>query len=248
MKVTGFSRTKVRNDHALITSESHVVSTLASWKNTEAVILISPQMGARFTQYIAYMERGSLSSMPAIGVQRFLYVMEGEIRLFIEENENRLVDGDYAYIPSDTEHSIRGNRKSKLCIFEKPYLALEEGMHPSPVIGHSSAVHGEPFMGDTDTNLKTLLPEVPGFDMAINLFTFQPGASLPIVETHVMEHGMIFLRGQGVYRLGESWYQVGEDDVIWMAPYLPQWFACYGKVPATYLYYKDINRDPLLME
>ncbi|MEN0109965.1 MAG: (S)-ureidoglycine aminohydrolase, partial [Planctomycetota bacterium] len=27
--------------------------------------------------------------------------------------------------------------------------------------------------------------------------------------------------------------------------YCPQWFTAMGKEPAAYVYYKDVNRDPL---
>jgi (S)-ureidoglycine aminohydrolase len=60
-----------------------------------------------------------------------------------------------------------------------------------------------------------------------------------------MEHGLLMLEGQGVYRLGDSWYPVREGDAIWMAPFCPQWFVAMGKGPARYLYYKDVNRDPM---
>ena len=57
-----------------------------------------------------------------------------------------------------------------------------------------------------------------------------------------MEHGLLMLAGQGVYRLEDSWYPVAAGDVIWMAPYCPQWFVAMGKQSASYLYYKDVNR------
>ncbi len=81
--------------------------------------------------------------------------------------------------------------------------------------------------------------------MAINLFTYQAGARLPFVETHIMEHGLIMLEGEGVYRLENAWYPVKAGDAIWMAPYCPQWFVAMGNGPAAYLYYKDINRSPM---
>jgi (S)-ureidoglycine aminohydrolase len=90
-----------------------------------------------------------------------------------------------------------------------------------------------------------LLPDVPAFDLAMNIFTYQPGATLPFVETHIMEHGLLMLAGQGVYRLEDSWYPVAAGDAIWMAPYCPQWFVAMGKQPASYLYYKDVNRQAL---
>jgi (S)-ureidoglycine aminohydrolase len=54
------------------------------------------------------------------------------------------------------------------------------------------------------------------------------------------------LSGQGIYRLENEWYSVTAGDVIWMAPYCPQWFAAIGDVPASYLYYKDVNRGLLV--
>ena len=86
----------------------------------------------------------------------------------------------------------------------------------------------------------------PAFDMAVNIFTYRPGATLPFVEHHIMEHGLLMLAGQGVYRLENEWYPVREGDVIWMAPYCPQWFVAMGDSPASYLYYKNVNRLPAL--
>ena len=64
--------------------------------------------------------------------------------------------------------------------------------------------------------------------MAVNVFTFQPGAKLPFVECHVMEHGLYMMQGQGVYCLSENWYPVAAGDTIWMASYCPQWFVAMG--------------------
>ena len=100
-------------------------------------------------------------------------------------------------------------------------------------------------MGDEDARLKTLLPIAPEFDMAVNIFTYQPGATLPQVEIHVMEHGLMMLAGQGVYRLSNDYFPVAAGDVIWMASYCPQWFVAMGKTAASYIYYKDIHRDRL---
>ena len=74
--------------------------------------------------------------------------------------------------------------------------------------------------------------------------TYQPGASLPGVEIHVMEHGLLMLAGGGIYRLGQHWYPVQAGDFIWMAPFCPQWFGAIGKQPAKYLIYKDWDRYP----
>jgi (S)-ureidoglycine aminohydrolase len=79
--------------------------------------------------------------------------------------------------------------------------------------------------------------------MAMNIFTFAPGHGLPVVETHVMEHGLYFLHGKGIYYLDDAWMEVDTDDFIWMGPYVPQSFYATGPVPARYIYYKNVNRD-----
>ena len=130
-------------------------------------------------------------------------------------------------------------------MFEKRYVPRPNGPGPRVVIGLEQSVEGQPFLGDPDARLSVLLPDEPAFDLAVNVFSFKPGATLPFVEVHVMEHGLLMLEGQGVYRLGEAWYPVRAGDLIWMAPFCPQWFVAMGKAPAAYLYYKDVNRDPL---
>ena len=110
--------------------------------------------------------------------------------------------------------------------------------------GNASDIPAEPFLGNENARLQVLLPTDSRFDLAMNIFTYQSGATLPFVETHIMEHGLLMLSGQGVYRLEDSYYPVKAGDVIWMAPYCPQWFVAMGDEPASYLYYKDVNRLP----
>ena len=140
---------------------------------------------------------------------------------------------------------MRANVTSSINVFEKRYVIQRGYSIPEPIFGDERDVEGTAFMGDPDAILKILLPRDPRFDLAVNVFTFQPGASLPLVEVHVMEHGLLMLDGKGVYRLGDDWYPVRQGDVVWMAPFCPQWFVAMGKDPRAYLYYKDVNRDPL---
>jgi (S)-ureidoglycine aminohydrolase len=83
--------------------------------------------------------------------------------------------------------------------------------------------------------------------MAVNIFTYDPGGHLPMVETHIMEHGLMYLQGQGVYMLDQHWYPIKKGDSIWMAPYCQQWFTAMGKEPAVYIYYKNVNRFPTIV-
>lgn len=79
-------------------------------------------------------------------------------------------------------------------------------------------------------------------DMHITIVTLQPGAIIPFMETHVMEHGLYVLNGKGVYKLNEDWIEVEAGDYMWLRAYCPQ--ACYagGAEPFRYLLYKDMNR------
>jgi (S)-ureidoglycine aminohydrolase len=127
-------------------------------------------------------------------------------------------------------------------LFFKKYVHLDGVVPPQTVVGREDEVSGQPYLDDEDARLQTLLPNHPSFDMAVNIFKYNPGALLPFVETHIMEHGLLMLEGKGIYRLEDRWYPVTAGDCIWMAPYCPQWFTAMGKSPARYLYYKDVNR------
>lgn len=246
MNVFGSTRSTVREDHALIAPDSFVRSPLPGWDGAEGVILVSPRMGARFTQYLALMGPGAASGPALPGVERVAYVLEGEVALESGRGPERvLTAGGYAFFPPDAEARLRARSASRLNVFEKRYVPVPGVAPPRPLSGQEQDVEATPFLGDPDALLKTLLPQEPSFDLAVNLFTFRPGAALPMVEVHVMEHGLLMVEGQGVYRLAESWYPVRQGDVIWMAPFCPQWFVAMGKGPARYLYYKDVNRDPL---
>lgn len=247
MNLFGTSRSSVQANHALIAPESFVRSALPGWDNSEGVILIAPQLGARFTQYLALMSAGAVAGPALPGVERVLYVLDGEVSL--QQGRARaevLKAGGYAYVPPNADDvRLQAVGASRLNIFEKAYTPLPAVPAPRLIFGQEQDLQGAPFLGDPDAVLKTLLPLEASFDLAVNVFTFRPGAALPLVEVHVMEHGLLMLAGQGVYRLGDAWYPVREGDVIWMAPFCPQWFVAMGKEPARYLYYKDVNRDPL---
>jgi (S)-ureidoglycine aminohydrolase len=250
MDVIGTTRSRVRHNYALITPDTHVISPLRGWERASAVIHISPELGARFQQYTAILEAGGRSAMPGASVERMVYVLAGDLSTDFPAARNDapaglLSPGGYAFFPAGTEHAMTAITAARLLVFEKIYRPLAGAEPPSVVVGRESDVQGEPFQGDSAARLKTLLPREPAFDMAVNIFTYQPGATLPQVEVHVMEHGLLMLAGAGVYRLGDDYHSVAAGDVIWMASYCPQWFVAMGKQPARYIYYKDVCRDDL---
>ena len=59
------------------------------------------------------------------------------------------------------------------------------------------------------------------------------------------QRGGRVLRGQAIFRLGADWHPVQAGDVIWTAPYCPQWLVAMGRGPASFICYQDVNRDPM---
>ena len=187
-------------------------------------------------------EKGGRGRGEAEGEELFFYVVAGAGKL----NAQPLAAGGFGYVPPGDGYDFVSSAKgTRVLIFRKNYEPLDGAETPAFFTGHESKVKETPFLGDPHARLKTLIPDTPGADMAVNIFTYDPGATLPFVETHVMEHGMLFLTGSGVYRLDDEWHPVQAGDAIWIAPYCPQWFIAAGPSPARYIYYKDVNRIPL---
>ena len=242
----GFTRSVIKGRYALLTPSGFVPSALPGWQKAVCNVLISPAMGARFCQLLVTLEAEGQCLGNTGRNQYFVYVLEGHCSIILDDRRHRLEKGSYVYLPTTKDVQIRsGGAGTRLLIFQKEYEPLPGIPGPAAQVGHERDVKGNPFLGNKDARLQVLLPDEPAFDMAVNIFTYQPGATLPFVETHIMEHGLIMLSGQGIYRLDGDWHPVRAGDVIWMAPYCPQWFAAMGKTPASYIYYRDINRDPL---
>lgn len=242
----GSTRTVVARRHALIAQDGLVPSDLPGWHNATAYVVISPAMGSRVLQLrIDLAERG-------VGVggtgdnELFVYAVAGAFAFETDKGAGGdLEAGGYVYFPPGTRYQIDGlEGGASLLIFEKKYEPLIGAPTPGIVSGNERDIAGAPFLGDPAAMLHVLLPQERGFDMAVNIFKYAPGATLPFVETHVMEHGLLMLAGEGIYRLEDAWYPVRAGDAIWMAPYCPQWFVATGKTPASYIYYKDVNRWP----
>jgi len=232
-------------NHALIAPDGWVSSTLPGWHNSQIYVIINPAMGADFAQWLIFMEQDGQGLFEANEWEHFIYVMEGAGTLRLDGQEHILNKGSFAFIPAGAAAEIQSDGNMKVTLFQKIYQPLTGVNAPSALVNHIDQVPSELYLDDTQLHMQYLLPDDLAFDMGVNIFTYDPGGNLPFVETHVMEHGLIYLAGQGIYRLDDQWYPVTKDDCIWMAPYCPQWFVAMGKEPAVYLYYKNVNRMPL---
>jgi (S)-ureidoglycine aminohydrolase len=242
----GFSRDVVKERYALRTPSGFVPSVLPGWTNAVCIVQISPALGADFSQWLVTFETNGQGRGNTGNVEYFVYLAAGRCAAMVAGRESGLTEGSYVYLPPQTDFQFKGAAKgTRLLIFLKTFEPQAGLKRPGVVLGHAKKVASKPFLGNAGARLQVLLPDRPEFDLAVNIFTYQPGATLPFVETHVMEHGLQMLRGQGIYRLDADWHPVMAGDVIWMAPYCPQWFVAMGTAPASYIYYKNVNRAPM---
>lgn len=241
MELFGTTRTRVCARHALIAEDGWVPSVFPGWKGATGFVHVSPAMGAGVTQMTVVIDGiGGTAMFPSTDHEHVFYVEEGRL----DWNGKEAVAGDYCFFPAGMKIALGGEQGSRVTVFRKTYESISRLKKPDIVSGNEKDLPGEPFLGNENARLKTLLPTDERFDLAVNIFTYQPGAALPFVETHIMEHGLKMLAGQGIYRLEEEYYPVRKGDVIWMAGYCPQWFVAMGGGPASYIYCKDVNRMP----
>ncbi len=242
----GSTRTTVKPRYALLTPDSFVAGHVPGWDDATVVVNISPAMGARFSQLQVTLGKTGAGRGNTGALEMVVYVLAGRCAARLGAEKCSLAAGSFAFVPPRTDFCFdRPTQGTRLLIFQKTYQLLAGRAVPGVLVGHEKDVAGKPFLGDPEARLQVLLPDHPGFDLAVNIFTYQPGTMLPMVETHIMEHGLLMLKGQGIYRLDADWHPVRDGDVIWMAPYCPQWFTAMGKTPASYIYYKDVNRAPM---
>ena len=239
----GETRSARRADHLLLTPDTFVRAPLPGMKKCTAVVHVGPAMGAAFTQYTAEFEAGG--ELGAASAQRFLYVLEGGVKVEVKGKKSDLGPRGYAFLPEDAAHRVTASKAGRVAVIEKPYQALAGAKAPGAIVSSEDDVRSSALAGDPDLQVKCLLPDEMSFDCAVNTMVYQPGAALSMVEMHVMEHGLLMLEGGGIYRLGDAWYPVTAGDFIWMGPWCPQWFGAIGKKPAKYLIYKNWNRHPL---
>jgi (S)-ureidoglycine aminohydrolase len=212
-------------------------------KMCSAIVHIGPALGARFTEYTA--EFGAGGELGCAAGQRFIFVIEGGVELEVGGKSSELSVRGYAFVPEGMRHRVAATKISRVAVIEKPYQPLDSVEPPHFIVSSEDAVSSHPLEEDPALEVRCLLPDEMTYDFAVNTMVYQPGASLSMVEMHVMEHGLIMLEGGGIYRLGDSWYPVTAGDFIWMGPWCAQWFGAIGKVPAKYLIYKNWNRHPL---
>ena len=245
MEISALTRSVVKSSHAIISPDGYINSNVPGYTDCVVNVIINEQMGADFCQMLITAGKTTILSGETKESQIFFFMVKGSASAKIDSDVQTLKESQFVYIPINKKYYWDDfTEGTQIITFHKVYKKLHGHDTPATIFGGSRIVPANEFQGDPALRLQALLPDNPSFDMAVNIFTYDPGGHLPMVETHVMEHGLLFLKGQGVYMLAHEWYPVKQGDSIWMAPYCQQWFTAMGKEPAVYIYYKNINRFP----
>jgi (S)-ureidoglycine aminohydrolase len=227
-----------------------VTSALPFWDKTRVWVIARPLSGfaESFSQYIVEVAPGGGSDKPEPDAEAegVLFVVSGTVTLTVGCNSHRMASGGYAFLPPGSNWTLRNEDKVPATFhwIRKAYQVVPDIAVPEAFVTNEADIAPVP-MPDTDGRWATTRfvdPLDVRHDMHVNIVTFEPGAVIPFLETHVMEHGLYVLEGKAVYRLNRDWVEVEAGDFMWLRAFCPQ--ACYAGGPGRfrYLLYKDANR------
>src|ERR1700730_13065624 len=134
--VVGDSRPHVGRRHALIAPDGHVPSSLPGVENATAVVLISAEMGARFTQLLLSFETNGNAIFPSNETEAFAYVVRGSVRAEIPGNTYTLDKGGYLFVPAGHAWKLSAPAEgTQVKLFFKKYMPLDGTVPPETVGG-----------------------------------------------------------------------------------------------------------------
>lgn len=248
MEISALTRSVVKNNHAVIAPDGYINSNVPGWSNCTVNVIINEAMGAELCQTLITAGQNCTLKGSTKASQIFFYVIEGSCKVNVNGTEKALKTGQFVYVPIEQDYAFSNVAEStRILTFHKVYEMLDGYKVPEVTFGEKDDSKAPVYMNDEALRIQELLPNNLSWDMAVNIFTYGIGGHLPMVETHIMEHGLMYLQGQGIYMLDHQWYPIKKGDSIWMAPYCQQWFTAMGKEPAVYIYYKNVNRFPTII-
>ncbi len=209
MEISALTRSVVTANHAVISPDGYINSNVPGWKNCTVNVIINEQMGAHLCQtLITSKQNGRLEGITKLS-QIFFYVVQGRCKATVRGETKTLKQGEFVYVPVNKEYVFEMPEEgTQILTFHKVYEALEGYEPPTVIFGDAATAEAPAYLGDPALRLQVLLPDHLSFDMAVNIFTYDSGGHLPMVETHIMEHGLMYLQGQGIYMLDHQWYPI----------------------------------------
>lgn len=235
------SRSVINTPHyALITPDSLVHASPPPTVNGPATsaAVITPALGAHFTLHLLSLSSNATIPSTSFSHERLFYLLTGSGLIHnSSQSSASLLPGGFVYIPPfSSTISLSFTIPSTALLLSRPHLGPP---FPPVVVGHEDQVDVEQVPGE-DFILRRLLPiDDDTFDFNIHVMDFAPGQFLHVNEVHYNQHALVMLAGAGIYRLSERYMPVTAGDIIYMAPFTPQWYAALGPTPTRYWLYKD---------
>ena len=214
-----------------------VTSPLPNWERTRSWILARPLSGfaETFSQYVVEVAPGGGSDAPEPNdaAEGVLFVLRGSLALTHGGETHAMEAGGFAFVPPGARWALKnaGDDDAAFVWVRKRYEPAPSAPAPEFFVTSDAATPRTP-MPDTNGAWATtrfvrraaslasslrggrrrLFPQVASddlrHDMHCNIVTFQPGAVIPFLETHVMEHGLYVLEGKAVYNVNGDWIEV----------------------------------------
>ena len=248
MEISALTRSVVKRNHAVIAPDGYINSNVPGWTGCTVNVIINEQMGARLCQTLITLTAAGRLVGETQAAQVFFYVVQGQVQVAVGGETRGLGVGQFVYVPvGQTYEFSQPEAGTQLLTFHKVYEPLAGHATPGVCFGERDYRKAPVYLNDEALRIQELLPNDLAFDMAVNIFTYGLGGNLPMVETHIMEHGLLYLEGQAIYMLDPCSYPVKKGDSIWMAPYCQQWATAMGQEPSVYIYYKNVNRFPTVV-
>ncbi|MDR3295905.1 MAG: cupin domain-containing protein [Clostridiales Family XIII bacterium] len=232
------------NSFCLLPKAFSVSGPLPEWQGVKAYFLATPALGASFIECKLSIAAGGGTKEPLrLPCENYMYVLDGSVELVIAGKKHILEPKGFFWAPPSAEFSVknRGADEATLLWVRKKYKPTK--FEPVPDILVSS-VSDIPAVQTNAERIQECLPESNlGYDMAINIMTFDPGVSFPCTEIHVFEHGEYFLNGRGHLWVNGRYLEVTQDDFCYIAAFAPHFVVAYGPEPLSYMLFKDLSRD-----
>lgn len=242
------SRAAVRPGlYAVIPKDGLVNNVIPGIEGCRVSIVASPKIGAGFVQYVIDAAAGGKTTCifgNGHQTECFIYCIEGSCEVKAGQEAFEITDGGYVYSPAGTglEFENQGGKNARLLLYKQIYVPFN-GVRSRIYAGNVNGMEYRIYDNMENVYIKDLLPAETGFDMNMHILAFEPGGCHPYVETHVQEHGMYILGGEGMYLIDDRWMGIKKDDFIWLGAFCPQAAYGTGRELFTYIYSKDCNRD-----
>ena len=199
-----------------------------------------------------------------------LYVVKGEFRIFLDQNEFRLYQGDLCYIPSGTMHGGEGIN----CVYECIYFDAIKFMQEPPLVRrYMSILENKSYRIQNLFNeeqrdilkcaarmFSAARNQEEGWEMLVlaGLFDFfgtvvQKDYRVP-VQKEKNERTNILLINAAIEHIACHYKEpISLDDLARAAALSPKYFCKYfrvvtGKTPIAYLNYYRVERACFLLE